>query len=55
LAAVGNVETVTPSNGQTECQINQLTTLKWPIDGRAGVDLLRSRAIPLRVIPSHTN
>jgi len=35
------------SNGQTEGQINKLKTLKRAIYGRAGVDLLRARMMPL--------
>ncbi len=34
------------SNGQTEGQINRLATLKRPVYGRAGVDLLRARLMP---------
>jgi transposase len=36
------------SNGQTEGQINRLKTLKRTMHGRAGVDLLRARLMPLR-------
>jgi transposase len=35
------------SNGQTEGQINKLKTLKRAMYGRAGVDLLRARMMPL--------
>jgi transposase len=36
------------SNGQTEGQINKLKTLKRAMYGRASVDLLRARMMPLR-------
>ena len=36
------------SNGQTEGQINRLKTLKRAMYGRAGVDLLRARMMPLQ-------
>jgi hypothetical protein len=36
------------SSGQTEGQIYRLKTLKWTMYGRAGVDLLRARLIPLQ-------
>jgi transposase len=36
------------SNGQTEGQINKLKTLKRAMYGRAGVDLLRARMMPLQ-------
>ncbi len=36
------------SNGQTEGQINKLKTLKRAMYGRAGVDLLRARMLPLQ-------
>jgi transposase len=35
------------SNGQTEGQINRLKTLKRTMYGRAGVDLLRARLMPI--------
>ena len=35
------------SNGQTEGQINRLKTLKRAMYGRAGVELLRVRMMPL--------
>ena len=35
------------SNGQTEGQINRLKTLKRAMYGRAGVELLRARMMPL--------
>jgi hypothetical protein len=53
LTAVRNAITETWSNGQTEGQINRLKMLKRAMYGRAGVDLLRARMIPLS--PSHTN
>jgi transposase len=37
-----------PDNGQTEGQINKLKTLKRAMYGRAGVDLLRARMMPLQ-------
>jgi transposase len=36
-----------PDNGQTEGQINKLKMLKRSMHGRAGVDLLRVRMMPL--------
>ncbi len=36
------------SNGQTEGQINKLKPLKRAMYGRANVDLLRARMMPLR-------
>jgi hypothetical protein len=36
------------SNGQTEGQINRLKTLKRGMYGRAGIDLLRARMMPLQ-------
>ena len=53
LTAVRNAITETWSNGQTEGQINRLKLLKRAMYGRAGVDLLRARMIPLS--PSHAN
>ena len=35
------------SNAQTEGQINRLKTLKRAMYGRAGVELLRARMMPL--------
>ena len=49
LEAVKNAITETWSNGQTEGQINRLKTLKRAIYGRAGVELLRARLLPLEV------
>jgi len=45
--AVRNAVLETWSNGQTEGQINRLKTLKRAMYGRAGVDLLRARLMPL--------
>jgi hypothetical protein len=54
LAAVCNAITETWSSGQTEGQINRLKMLKRAMYGRAGVDLLRARMIPLSPIQNHT-
>jgi transposase len=49
IEAVRNATVLEPwSNGQTEGQINRLKTLKRTMYGRAGVDLLRVRLIPLQ-------
>jgi len=47
LEAVRNAVSEPWSNGQTEGQINRLKTLKRAMYGRAGVDLLRARMMPL--------
>jgi transposase len=47
LEAVRNAVLEPWSNGQTEGQINKLNTLKRAKYGRAGVDLLRARMMPL--------
>jgi transposase len=47
LEAVRNAVSEPWSNGQTEGQINKLKTLKRAMYGRAGVDLLRARIMPL--------
>jgi transposase len=47
IEAVRNAVLEPWSNGQTEGQINRLKTLKWAMYGRAGVDLLRARLMPL--------
>jgi transposase len=47
LEAVRNAVSEPWSNGQTEGQINKLKTLKRAMYGRAGVDLLRARMMPL--------
>jgi transposase len=39
------------SNGPVEGQVNRLKTIKRQMYGRAGVDLLRARLIPLPVTP----
>ena len=48
LEAVRNAVLEPWSNGQTEGQINKLKTLKRAMYGRAGVDLVRARMIPLQ-------
>jgi len=55
LAAVQNAIREPWSNGQTEGQINRLKTLKRAMYGRAGVDLLRARMLPLHVSGAHTD
>ena len=45
--AVKNAITETWSNGQAEGQINRLKTLMRAMYGRAGVELLRARLLPL--------
>jgi transposase len=47
IEAVRNAVLEPWSNGQTEGQINRLKTLKLAMYGRAGVDLLRARLMPL--------
>ena len=47
LEAVRNAVSEPWSNGQTGGQINKLKTLKRAMYGRAGVDLLRARMMPL--------
>ena len=44
-AAVRAALTTPWSNGQTEGQVNRLKTLKRPMYGRAGLDLLRRRML----------
>ena len=39
------------SNGPVEGQVNRLKTIKRQMYGRAGVELLRARPIPLSVEP----
>jgi transposase len=39
------------SNGPVQGQVNRLKTIKRQIYGRAGVELLRARLIPLPVAP----
>ena len=48
IEAVRNAGLTHWSNGQTEGQINRLKTLKRAMYGRAGVDLLRARMLPLQ-------
>jgi transposase len=48
IEAVRNAVLEPWSNGQTEGQINRLKTLKWAMYGRAGVELLRARMMPLQ-------
>ena len=47
IEAVRNAVSEPWSNGQTEGQINKLKTLKRAMYGRASVDLLRARMMPL--------
>lgn len=47
IGAVRNAMMEQWSNGQTEGQINRLKTLKRAMYGRAGIELLRARMIPL--------
>jgi transposase len=47
IEAVRNAVLEPRSNGQTGGQINRLKTLKRAMYGRAGVDLLRARLMPL--------
>ncbi len=54
LAAVRNAITETWSNGQTEGHINRLKMLKRAMYGRAGIDLLCARMIPLSPTQNHT-
>ena len=49
LSAVRNAMTTPWSNGQTEGQINRLKTLKRAMYGRAQVELLRARMLPLQM------
>jgi transposase len=48
IDAVRNAVLEPWSNGQTEGQVNRLKTLKRSMCGRAGVDLLRARLMPLQ-------
>jgi transposase len=41
------------SNGQVEGQINRLKTLKRAMYGRAGIELLRARMLPLQTSNEH--
>ena len=47
IEAVGNAISESWTNGQAEGQINSLKTLKCSMHGRAGVELLRARMLPL--------
>ena len=47
IDAVRNAVLEPWSSGQTEGQINRLKTLKRSMYGRAGVELLRARMMPL--------
>ena len=47
IEAVRNAVSEPWSNGQTEGQINKLKTLKRAMYGRASVELLRARMMPL--------
>jgi transposase len=53
LDAVRNAVLEPWSNGQTEGQINKLKTLKRAMYGRAGVELLRARMLPLQEASLH--
>jgi transposase len=53
LDAVRNGVTERWSNGQTEGQISRLKTLKRAMHGRAGIDLLRARMLPLEAGIEH--
>jgi transposase len=44
-----------PDNGQMEGLINRLKTLKRPMYGRAGFDLLRALMVPLGATHIHPN
>ena len=55
LAAVRNAIRYAWSNGQTEGQINRLKTLKRQMYGRAGIELLRARLLPLSEYLQPTN
>jgi len=47
IDAVRNAVLEPWSNGQTEGQVNRLKTIKRAMYGRAGIELLRARMIPL--------
>jgi transposase len=53
LQAVRNAITEPWSNGQAEGQINKLKTLKRSMYGRASVELLRARLIPIEGLSVH--
>lgn len=50
---VQNAVTDPWSNGQTEGQINRLKTLKRSMYGRASIELLRARMLPLQECDLH--
>ena len=52
VRAVDAAVTTPWSNGQVEGQVNRLKTLKRQMYGRAGVELLRARLMPLREAPA---
>jgi transposase len=54
IDAVRNALTEGWSNGQTEGQINRLKTLKRAMSGRAGIELLRARMLPLHPPIGHS-
>jgi transposase len=54
LEAVRNAVADCWSNGQVEGQINRLKTLKRAMYGRAGIELLRARMLPLQTSDNHT-
>jgi transposase len=53
IDAVRNAVLEPWSNGQTEGKINRLKTLKRAMYGRASVDLLRARIMPLQAESLH--
>jgi transposase len=53
IQAVRNAVVERWSNGQTEGQINRLKTLKRAMFGRANVELLRARLLPIDEIFDH--
>jgi transposase len=53
ILAVRNAVSERWSNGQTEGQINRLKMLKRAMFGRAGIELLRARMLPLSMTNHH--
>jgi transposase len=53
ILAVRNAVIESWSNGQTEGQINRLKLLKRAMFGRANIDLIRARMMPLDQIDHH--
>jgi len=53
IQAVRNAVIETWSNGQTEGQINRLKTLKRAMFGRARIELLRARLMPVGELFHH--